>query len=103
MFNLLQYSKTIEMHFLYSVYCGLTSCTCFEHYLLILRRSFTNNNWHITCVLSLLVATWIGVEFHSNPGSNQQTQHASNIPIVGRRAPPEDQQVVLENFSVVDP
>jgi hypothetical protein len=30
-----QYSKTNEMHFLYSVYYELTSSTCFEHYLLI--------------------------------------------------------------------
>jgi hypothetical protein len=34
-------------------------------------------------------------EFHSNPGSSQQTYHARSIPIV-RVAPPEDEQVVLE-------
>jgi hypothetical protein len=34
--------------------------------------------------------------YHSNPGSNQQTSHARNIPIVFCAAPPEDEHVVLE-------
>jgi hypothetical protein len=32
----------------------------------------------------------------TNPGSNQQTQHARNMQIVVCAAPPEDEQVVLE-------
>jgi hypothetical protein len=36
------------------------------------------------------------LEFHSNPGSSHQTQHARNIQIVVCAAPPEDEQVVLE-------
>jgi hypothetical protein len=31
---------------LYSVYCELTACTCFERYLLIFRRCCKNNNWY---------------------------------------------------------
>src|SRR5215510_4853481 len=29
--------------------------TCFEHYLLILRRRYTNGTWYIACVLCQLV------------------------------------------------
>jgi uncharacterized membrane protein len=61
-----QYSKTNEMHFLYSIYCELTASTCFQHYLLIFRRRYTNNNWYIACVLCLLAATRIGVELNNN-------------------------------------
>jgi hypothetical protein len=31
-----QYSKTNEMHFLYSVYYELMASTCFEHYLSVI-------------------------------------------------------------------
>jgi hypothetical protein len=48
-----QYSKTNEMHFLYSIYYELTAYVCFEHYLLIFRRHCTNNNWYTACVLSV--------------------------------------------------
>jgi hypothetical protein len=51
-----QYSKTNEMHFLYSCCYELTASTCFEHYLLIFRRRCTNNTWYIACVLCLLAA-----------------------------------------------
>jgi hypothetical protein len=54
---LLQYSRTNKMHILYSVYHELTACTCFEHYLLIFSRCYTNNNWYTACVLCLLAAT----------------------------------------------
>jgi hypothetical protein len=57
-----QYSRTNEMHFLYSVYYELTASTRFEHYLLILRRSGINNNWYIACVLCLLAATTVEEE-----------------------------------------
>jgi hypothetical protein len=57
-----QYCKTNEMHFLYSIYYELTACTCFWHYLLILRRRCTNNNWYIECELCVLAASRIGVE-----------------------------------------
>jgi hypothetical protein len=45
-----QYSRTNEMHFLYL-------STCFEHYLLVIRRRCTNNSWYIACVLCQLAAT----------------------------------------------
>jgi hypothetical protein len=56
------YSKTNELHFLYSIYYELTTSECFQHYLLIFRRRYTNYNWYFACVLCLLVATRIGVE-----------------------------------------
>jgi hypothetical protein len=33
------------------------TCTRFEHYLLILRRRYTNDSWHISCVLCHLSST----------------------------------------------
>jgi hypothetical protein len=68
------------MYFLYSVYCGLTASTCFDHYLLIFRRCCINNSWYIASVSCHLAATLV----------------ASNIPIIVYAAPPEDEQVVLE-------
>jgi hypothetical protein len=67
-----QYRKTNVMHFLYSIYYKLKASKCFEHYLLIFRRRYTNNTWYIARVL-------IGVElvFHSNPGAaNTHKTHA---------------------------
>jgi hypothetical protein len=86
------------MHFLYSVYYELTASTCFEHYLLILRRLSKKNNWYIACVLCLLAATRVEVELqvHSKLASSQQTQHARNMPIAVCVAPPEAELVVLE-------
>jgi hypothetical protein len=52
--------------------------TCFEHYLLILRRRFTNDicsNGSWLCQLTL---------------------YARNIPTAVREAPPDDEQVMLE-------
>jgi hypothetical protein len=40
----------------------LRTSTCFEHYLLILRRRYINGTWYIACVLRQLDATRIGVE-----------------------------------------
>jgi hypothetical protein len=59
-----QHSKIKETHFWYSVYYELTASICFEHYLLIFRRRYTNNNLYVACVLlvCLLAATRIGVE-----------------------------------------
>jgi hypothetical protein len=71
------YSKTNEIHFLYSSYYELMASTYFVHCLLIFWRSCMNNNWYTACVLCLLAATR-----NSNPGSSQQTWHAHNIPIV---------------------
>jgi hypothetical protein len=47
------------------------ACTCFKHYLLILRRSCTSSTWYIACVLCQLAATMIGVE-QSNAQSMQR-------------------------------
>jgi hypothetical protein len=46
----------------YSIYLELWASTCFEHYLLILRRRYTNGTWYIVCVLCQLAATRVGVE-----------------------------------------
>jgi hypothetical protein len=39
---------------IYSIYWKLRASTCFEHYLLILRRRCTNGTWYISCVLCWL-------------------------------------------------
>jgi hypothetical protein len=49
------------------IYWESRTSTCFEHYLLILRKRYTNDTWYIACVLCQLTAT-----------------------------PPEDEQVMLE-------
>jgi hypothetical protein len=54
------------MHF-YSVCKELSASTCFEHYLLIFRRRYTNDTWYIACVLCQLAA--LELEFHSNPSA----------------------------------
>jgi hypothetical protein len=45
-----QYNETNVIHF-YSVCYKLRASTCFEHYLLIFKRLFTNGTWYIACVL----------------------------------------------------
>jgi hypothetical protein len=78
-----QCSITNERHFLYSVYHELTASICFEHYLLNFRRSCTNNNWYIACMLCLLAATTVGVEpsdniteiVHEYPCTSMETDH----------------------------
>jgi hypothetical protein len=42
---------------LHSVNSELRSSICFEHYLLILRRRYTNGTWYIACVFCQLAAT----------------------------------------------
>jgi hypothetical protein len=44
--TLFQHCRTNRMHFLYPLYYELTASTCFEHYLLIIRRRYTNSNWY---------------------------------------------------------
>jgi hypothetical protein len=39
----------------HSIYWEFRACTCFEHYLLILRRWSTNGTWYIGCVCQLAV------------------------------------------------
>jgi hypothetical protein len=68
-----QDSKTNEMQFLYSIYYELTASTCFEHYLLSIRRRCTNNNWYIAWVLCLLFSTRIGT--HSTPTPVAASRH----------------------------
>jgi hypothetical protein len=50
-----QYSETNVTHFLFSLLRIKTS-TCFEHYMLILRRRPTSGTWYIACVLCQLAA-----------------------------------------------
>jgi hypothetical protein len=61
------------MHFLFSVYYELTASTCFEHYLLIIRRHCIYSNWYIVCVLC-------------------------RIPIAVYTAPPDDEQISVEDL-----
>jgi hypothetical protein len=60
-----QCSETKVMHFLFSLL--RIASTCFELYLLILRRHYTSCSWYIACVLCHLAAP--GLKFHFNPGA----------------------------------
>jgi hypothetical protein len=53
-----QYSKTNEVHFLFSVHYDLTASTCFEHYVLIFRRRCINNIIHMQYTNCLCSASW---------------------------------------------
>jgi hypothetical protein len=68
------------MHFLYSIYYELTDPAFFKHYLLIFRIRCTNNNWYITCMLCLLAAARIEVEyaFPIVAAANTHNMHAIN-------------------------
>jgi hypothetical protein len=59
------------------------ACTCFEHYLLILRRCYTNGTWYIA---------WSGTPVLVQPTDITLTQ----LPSAVCAAPPEDEQVMLE-------
>jgi hypothetical protein len=82
--------EELQRDALFLVYYELTASTCFDKYLLIFRRRYTNSNWYFMCVLCRLAATKIGVElpYHTNL--------ARKIPIIVCEAPPEDKQVVIE-------
>jgi hypothetical protein len=84
-----QYSKTNKMHFWYSAYHELTASTCFEHYLLIFRRCYTNNTWYIACVLSV---GFTSGDCNSYPGK----ANTHKISSVVCATPSEDVQLVLE-------
>jgi hypothetical protein len=60
------------------VYWESSGSTRFEHYLLILRRRYTNGIWYIACVCQLAVA---------------RLQWYANAVYL---APPQDEQVMLE-------
>jgi hypothetical protein len=49
----ISYSENNVMHFLFRL-LGIKGLTCFEHYLLILRRHYTNGTWYIACMLCQL-------------------------------------------------
>jgi hypothetical protein len=49
------YHETNVMHFLFNL-LRIKASTCFEHYLLNLRRCYTNGTWYIACVLCQLAA-----------------------------------------------
>jgi hypothetical protein len=66
----------------YSIYWELRACTCFGHYLLILRRRYTNDTWYIACVLCQLAAPGLEWNWHNT--------HAIS------KVPPDDEQVMLE-------
>jgi hypothetical protein len=77
-----QYNETNVMHFSFN--WETKASTCFEHYLLILRRRSTNSTLYIACVCQLAVPR---LQWNCNRG---------NIPSAVREAPPEDEQVMLE-------
>jgi hypothetical protein len=43
----------------HSVYWESRASTCFEHYLLIIRRCSTNGTWYVACVLRQLAVPWL--------------------------------------------
>jgi hypothetical protein len=48
---------------------GLRASTCFEHYLLSLRRHCTNSTWYTVCVLRQLAAPGLGGGLSPTPQS----------------------------------
>jgi hypothetical protein len=78
----------------HSTYWESRASTCFEHYLLILRRCWTNGTWYIACVLCQLAVSRL--QFHCNRATALQLTYTRNIPSVMCAAPPEDEQVMLE-------
>jgi hypothetical protein len=96
-----QYNETNVKHF--SIYWDSKASTCFEHYLLILRRRSTNGIWYIACVYCQLGVTrlkWLLVHPQEavklQSCHSQLTIYARNIPNAVCEASPEDKQVVLE-------
>jgi hypothetical protein len=75
-----------------SIYWESRASTCFEHYLLILRRRCTNDIWYITCVCQLAVAR---LQWNCNRAT-ASWHNTHTIYQVFCVAPPEDEQVVLE-------
>jgi hypothetical protein len=69
-------NKTYVMHFLFDL-LRINTFTCYEKYLLILRRRRTSETWYF------------------NPGA-ANWQHARSIPSAACLSPPEDEQVMLE-------
>jgi hypothetical protein len=72
----------------HSVYWESMASTCFEHYLLMLRRCFTNGIWYIACVVMSVGCSTVAVKLQPcavslQPGHSQLT-------------PPEDGQIMLE-------
>jgi hypothetical protein len=77
-----QYNRTNKMHYLLSVY--LIASTCFERFLLIIRRYCIYNNWYILCILCQLVTSKVEVE--------------QNIPIVVYIVPCDNDQISAQNM-----
>jgi hypothetical protein len=73
----------------HSIYWESKVSTCFEHYLLILRRRCTNFIWYI-------VSCFCTVAVSLQPCHSQLTLYARNTPNAFCAAPPEDEQVMLE-------
>jgi hypothetical protein len=60
-FSMCQYSETNVVHILFNV-LRIKSSTCYEHYMLIFKRRYTNGTWYTACVVCQLVASGFGVE-----------------------------------------
>jgi hypothetical protein len=81
-----QCSRTNKMQFLFSVKYKLTATTCFQHYLLIIRRRLMYNSWYIACVLCWLAATRVGVPLHFQPWLH--TQYTNCLGIIDQHYAP---------------
>jgi hypothetical protein len=68
--------------------------TCFEHYLLILRRRYTNGIWYTAYVLCQLALARL--QHYNRATVNWHYTHAIRIPTAVCAAIPEDEQVMLE-------
>jgi hypothetical protein len=100
---LYQYSETNVMHFLFSL---LRIKGLYTFRTLLTRPQEVLHKRHLLfCVRVMSVGCfqgWNVIEFHSNPGSSQLTQHALNIPSAACVASPEDEQVMLETCRGLD-
>jgi hypothetical protein len=75
------------------IYWESRASTCFEQYLLILRRCNTNSIWYTGCICQLAV---VRLQFHCNRTTANCQLHARIIPDPVFSANPEDEQVIFE-------
>jgi hypothetical protein len=72
----------------HSFYWESRASTCFDYYLLILRRCYTNGIWCHDCGFTAIVA---------QPTDNKRTQYTKRH--LACAGPPEDKQVMLETYT----
>jgi hypothetical protein len=86
-FGVDQYPETNVMRFWFSLLRS-NSSTCFEHYVLILRRRYTTAFF----ILRACNVSWL------QPCHSQLTLYARSITNAVYVSPPEDEQIMLETF-----